>query len=455
MRRRIVHRLKTFRGFEKLFLLTCFLFMFIQYLSTKLILWERSPSSMLTRLYADMPMTIDLRSYSVCHPKNFSLENLTTYYHQYSKHQQTCFLIEHLDGGPWWSYVTHEFAEILTHLKDIGSRSNIVYRPFPQNIKFDYKTNLTEYFLNACHFDEDVYMKNKVPIVVLIWDVNRLVWYKMHDQWAYLFDKLQIRILTFIDDLHFVTKESFSSRQYLFQFIASEIFSTYPYIFHNYYYDISSSKLTWLPHAASTLSYRTINRSAEHVLFVSGAHLFEWYPCRSRGFLLCQIRKDLAACLKHPGYGETMKNDSSFFYGGKRYFEYMKQYVFGLGTCESVHYAIAKLFEIPANGLVLVTTNNLVPILERLQLYQNEHFLTVKCSSLKQLTKEMLRLQNISRETIDQIRIQSQNIVYERHLTQHRAELLHVRLLAHALMIMPSNDDQQRTQLERWGRNCN
>ncbi|CAF4599343.1 unnamed protein product, partial [Rotaria magnacalcarata] len=99
----------------------------------KLFYSEKPPTPVLSRLYPDMPMSMDLRSYSVCHPKTLSLDKLTAYYHQYSK-QQVCFLIEHLDGGPWWSYVTQEFAEILTHLEELGIRSNITYRPFPQHI---------------------------------------------------------------------------------------------------------------------------------------------------------------------------------------------------------------------------------------------------------------------------------------------------------------------------------
>ncbi|CAF1269938.1 unnamed protein product [Rotaria sordida] len=452
IRRHIRYRLNSFRIMRLLFLLTCCLFIFVQYLLTKLFYWEKKPSPLLTRLYPDMPMTIDLRSYSVCHPKKLYLDTITSYYHQYSK-QQTCFLIEHLNGGPWWSYVTHEFAEVLTNLKEIGIQSNIIYRSFPQNIKFDYKTNFTKYFLNACNLDENLYMQNKIPIVILLWDIDRLLWNEMHHQWIYLLEKLQIRVLVFIDDLHFTTKESFLSRQYLFQFISSEIFSTYPYIFHNYYYSISSSKITWLPHAASSLSYRSINRSADNLLFISGAQIFEWYPCRSRAFHLCRSRKDLTACLKHPGYGETMKNDSSFFYGGRRYFSYMRQYVFGLGTCQSVDYAIAKLFELPANGLALVTTNDLVPILERLNLYHNEHFLTIQCLSVNRLIKEIKRLQNISQDKIDNIRIKSQKVIYERHTTQHRAQLLHVRLLAQALIAM-SSSDEERTQWKQWGRYC-
>jgi hypothetical protein len=431
------------------------IFIFIQYLCLQLFYWTETPPPILTRLYPDLPLTINLYSYPLCHPKEFYLENLTFQYHQMypNKQQQTCFLIENLDGGPWWSYVSQEFAEILTHLKELGIQSNIPYRSFPNQTDFDYKTDLRKYFLNACDIDEKIPEENQVPIVVLLWNINRLLWYQMRYQWEYLLKTTRIRFLVFIDDLHFATQEIFSSRHYLFEFVASEIFATYPYLFHNYYNNISPNKITWLPHAASTLSYRSINQTAEYRLFVSGANIKDWYPCRWRAFPVCRLRKDLAACLPHPGYGDTMKNDSSFYYGGKRYFSYMRKYVFGLGTCQSVHYAIAKLFELPANGLVLVTTDDLVPILTHLHLYVNEHFLTVDCSSKSKLISEIIRIKNISKENLFEIRKKSQEIIFERHLTIHRAELLHTRLLSQAL-ISSSISNKQSTQWEQWGRNC-
>lgn len=448
MRRRIRYRLTAFRGIRTFILLTCCFFIFIQYLSIKLFSWEDTPSPTLTRLYPDKPITLNLDSYSVCHPNQLHSEHITSYYHQYSKENKTCFLIEHLDGGPWWSYVSHEFAEILSYLKEIGIKSNISYRSLSLQSDFNLTTNLTTYFLNACNFND-----NKNLIIILLWDINRLPWHEMIDQWNSLLNIVKIRLMIFIDDLHYTKNEIFLSRQYLFQSITSEIFSTYAYLFHNYYQNISSTKITWLPHSASTLSYYSINQSAKNLLFISGANIFEWYPCRSRAFLICQSRNDLTACLKHPGYGETMKNDSSFFYGGKRYFSYMKQYVFGLGTCQSVQYAIAKLFELPANGLALVTTNDLVPVLERLHLNHNEHFLTVQCSSVNKLTEEIIHLQGLPKNKIYNLRKQSQEIIYQRHMTQHRAELLHVRLLAQAL-IVGSTSDNERIKWEQWGRNC-
>jgi hypothetical protein len=422
----------------------------MEYASTLLYSWEETPTPTLSRLYPDMPITFNLQSYSVCSPEKFKIENLTWYYHQYANNE-TCFLIEHLDGGPWWSYVSHEFAEILTHLRKLAIQSKIIYRPLSDQL--DSKTNLTKYFLNSCQFDENSYLKNPIPIIILLWDVNHFLWHEMSDQWNNLLKILQLRLMVFIDDLHYTKNENFLSHQYLFQYLTSEIFSTYAYLFHNYYHNISTSKITWLPHAASPLLSRSINQSAENLLFISGANMFEWYPCRARGFILCRSRKDLAACLKHPGYGDAMKNDSSFFYGGQRYFSYMKQYVFGLGTCQSVHYAIAKLFELPANGLALVTTKDLIPILEKLHLYHNEHFLTIKCTSVNRLEEEIINLQKISKDRINDIRIKSQEIIYQRHMTQHRAELLHVRLLAQALMAIPSLNQQQR-QWEQWGRDC-
>ena len=451
MRRRVRFRLYPLRGIRILLFLTCCLFIVVEYLSAKLIYWERIPSPTLSRLHPDEPITFDLQSYSVCSPEELKTDELISDYRQYAN-RRTCFLIEHLDGGPWWSYVTHEFAEILTYLKQLGRQSGVNYQSFSH--PSDPNRNLTEHFLNACHFDEHSYSQNPMPIVVLLWDVNHFLWHRMSDQWNDLFRALQLRLLVFIDDLHYIKQESFFSRQYLFQNFASEIFSTYAYLFHNYYQNISSSKITWLPHAASSSTSRSINQSAENLLFISGANIFEWYPCRARGFVLCRTRKDLTACLEHPGYGNTMKNESSFFYGGERYFSYMKQYVFGLGTCKSVHYAIAKLFELPANGLALVTTEDMIPILERLHLYHNVHFRTVECGSLGRLEGEIIDLQKIAKEEIDTIRNKSQEIIFQRHMTQHRAQLLHVRLLAQALMATPSSSNQLQSKWKHWGRDC-
>jgi len=450
-----LNRLNSVQILRIILISICLSFVSIQYLSYKLFTWKEIPAPVQTRLYQNLPITINLEPYSVCHPKEFYIENITSYYHKtYSnKQQEACFLIEDLNGGPWWSYVSQEFAEILSHLKILGIQSNIIYRSFPDQIELNYKTDLKKYFLNACNIDENLPKEQQIPIVILLWNINRLLWYQMRYRWNALLQTTRIRLMVFIDDLHFRTQGAFVNRQYLFESVASEILSTYPYLFHNYYQNISPKKITWLPHSASILSYRSINQTAENRLFVSGANLLEWYPCRWRAFFLCRTRNDLATCLKHPGYGDAMKNDSSFYYGGQRYFSYMRKYIFGLGTCQSVHYAIGKLFEIPANGLALVTTDDLVPILASLHLNINEHYLTIDCSSQTSLTNEIIRLKNISKDNLFEIRKKSQEIIFERHLSKHRAQLLHIRLLSQAL-IASSTAAEQIMQWEQWGRNC-
>ena len=433
----------------------CLTFVIIQYLCFKLFNWSDAPAPEQTRLYHNLPVTINLQSYSLCHPDEFHLENLTAHYHQTYPHpdQQVCFLIEDLDGGTWWSYVSQEFAEILTHLKYLSIQSNITYRSFPTEVALKSVTNLKQYFLNACHMNESLPKEEQNPMIILVWNIKRLPWYPMRAQLDALVRETRTRLLVFIDDLHFTFIGMFHNQQYLFQSIASEILATYPYLFHNYYQNISSSRITWLPHAASIDSFNSINQSAENRLFVSGANLKEWYPCRWRAFRLCKTRQDLVSCLKHPGYGPTMRNDTSYFFGAQRYASYMRQFVFGLGTCQSVHYAIAKLFEIPANGLVLVTTDDLVPILARLDLHLNRHFLTINCTSTKSLTDEIVRLKTLPQENLLAIRQQSQEIIFQRHLTTHRAQLVHARLLSHALLATATSVEQ-RTQWEQWGRNC-
>lgn len=450
-----IFRLNSIEIFKILLIYICLTFIFIQYLCFILFNWKQTTAPEGTRLHYDLPITINLEPYSLCHPDELHLEDVVSHYHQAYPHQdqQACFLIEDLTGGTWWSYVSQEFAEILTHLTYLSNQSNITYQSFPSDIPLNSRTNLKKYFLNACHMNENLSRDQQNPMIILIWNVHRLPWHQIHSQLNTLLTETRTRLLVFIDDLHFTSSGMFQNRQYLFQSIASEIFSTYAYLFHNYYQNISSNRITWLPHSASIASFNSINQTADNRLFVSGANLNEWYPCRWRAFFLCKRRPDLVACLKHPGYGPTMKRDSSYFFGGQRYASYMRQYIFGLGTCQSVHYAIAKLFEIPANGLVLVTTDDLVPILASLNLHHNRHFLTINCTSKDSLIDEIVRLKTLPHENLLSIRQQSQQIIFQRHLTKHRAQLLHVRLLAQALL-MSTTSAEQRTRWEQWGRNC-
>ncbi|CAF1087725.1 unnamed protein product [Adineta ricciae] len=448
-------RMDFFRVLRICCLFACVLCLILQYVIVKLFYSDEEFVVESTQLDPNIPLTINLTSFAVCHSQDLYLDNLNIQYHgRYpDKNKQVCFLVEHLDGGPWWSYVTHEFAEILTSLKEFGRSSNITYRSFSDQRKITHKTNLTKYFLDACGIDENIASDRERPVIILLWDVNQLFWYRMRREWELFFNSVRARVVVFIDDLHFTSSNTLASRQYLFESVASEILSTYAYLFHNYYRKIPSEKITWIPHAASSLTNRTINQTALNTLFVSGANIPEWYPCRAHAFALCHQRKDLASCLKHPGYGPTMRNSKAYYYGGERYFSYMRQFRFGLGTCQSVHYAVAKLFEIPANGLVLVTTHDLIPVLEKLHLKQNTHFLTVNCSSTNSLKNEVMHLQSLPKKAMYDIRKRSQDIVYDRHLTRHRAELIHVRLLAQSLLVS-SVSLEGNIQWEGWGRNC-
>ena len=109
-------RLNSIQILRRILLFICLTFVVMQYISIKLFTWKELPAPVQTRLHRDRPVTINLAPYSVCHPKEFNIENITLHYHQTypNKEQQACFLVEDLNGGSWWSYVSQEFAEILS-----------------------------------------------------------------------------------------------------------------------------------------------------------------------------------------------------------------------------------------------------------------------------------------------------------------------------------------------------
>ena len=271
----IFHQLNLYRALLCAFAVTAILFLYIQCITLMVFHRPAIPAPIRTRLYPGMPLTIDLRPYSLPHPNDLRLSQLTADYH--SRRAQACFLIEHLDGGPWWSYVTNEFAEILAHLRQIGRENNITYRSFPTHIALDYQTDLRKYFLDACDMHESVARADQKPIVILLWNINRLLWYQMRRQWNQLFLTTRVQVIVFIDDLHFATGDLFYSRQFIFRSVASEILSTYPYLFHNYYPDVPPSKITWLPHATSASSYQSINTSADQRLLLRRPTVFLLY----------------------------------------------------------------------------------------------------------------------------------------------------------------------------------
>ncbi|CAF0736368.1 unnamed protein product [Didymodactylos carnosus] len=441
-------------------------FIYLQFLLINYIFYYNFSKSNKTRLYPDRPLTLNVHSFNVCHPTQLNIEKLNRYYHKTfereQQQQQQCILIENLNGGQWWHYVSHEFAEILTHLYSIGNQSNIIYRPLPKYSRIVLSTNFTQWFMTACGGDQ-------LPLVVVLWDVNFKVWLTMKRQWHDITRK--ISFILFIDDLHYISDEMYQNRQFILDNV-QEILSTYAYSIHNYYLNISLSKLTWFPHSASSLvlhqTKSAINVTAQKMMFVSGANMQPWYPCRFRAFQLC-MRKNLVACLRHPGYGLLANHSRSAH--GERYSDYMKKYVFGLGTCQSVHYAVAKLFEIPSNGLVLITTKDMEQILQQLGLIKNEHYLTINCTDLPILINEIKHIQTIPDDELLTIRQNGQQVVHERHLTIHRAQLLHVRIVAHALLAYrkqkrqlssrESNDEEFESSSEfddqdlwEWGRNC-
>jgi hypothetical protein len=86
-------------------------------------------------------------------------------------------------------------------------------------------------------------------------------------------------------------------------------------------------------------------------------------------------------------------------------------------------YLVAKVFELPAAGCLLLAPSDLVPWLARLGFHDTVHYLAYQdLSALDKLTKWVLDDENTPRT--DAIRRRALYLVWRRHLVAHRAPLL-------------------------------
>jgi hypothetical protein len=83
-------------------------------------------------------------------------------------------------------------------------------------------------------------------------------------------------------------------------------------------------------------------------------------------------------------------------------------------------YVVAKYFEIPATGALLLADARVAPQLRELGFEENVHYVPVASEDLEEQVRFVLDPKNHAR--IDEIRKNAQMIVWERHKTSDRAK---------------------------------
>jgi hypothetical protein len=220
------------------------------------------------------------------------------------------------------------------------------------------------------------------------------------------------------DDLHHHGSREMRERAFV---LCDTILATYAYRFAEYFPEVAKvRRLVWLPHSASPDFALAPNTQARNALFLSGA-MCQAYPMRQRLNSLMESGFHGIVRQLHPGY------HCQYNYGGdsrvgrafaRRIWEHRAAFT----DCTVFRYSVAKHFEIPATGALLVADDKIEKPLEELGFLRGVHYFPVSDENLEARMSYVLSEEHHAE--LDQIRANGQALVMERHRTSHRAKLI-------------------------------
>jgi len=200
--------------------------------------------------------------------------------------------------------------------------------------------------------------------------------------------------------------------------VADGILSPYAPRLAAFYPDHDPARLSWVPHAAGPdFLILPIHDAPRPLVLVSGQTNRDHYPFRYAMSRLAERRPELAAVRRHPGYG---------------IFEYSRDPRVGLGYAETIRrffaafsdgtrflYLVAKLFEIPAAGALLIADRALAPQLAMLGFQDDVHYVSAAPEDAEKLIERVLDRRNFP--AMDAVRRRGHRLVRERHTILERA----------------------------------
>jgi len=254
-----------------------------------------------------------------------------------------------------------------------------------------------------------------IPDTILFWET-----YELLVKYARDIQRLNSRKVFFADDLHWWNRRMREMKVLTFA-VSDLILSTYAYCWTRLYPELSYKQVTWIPHSASPDFILPLNPNPRNAIFLSGA-INEVYPLRQK---MRQLHVDSAYPIeyhRHPGYycGYDYERNASV---GRGYAERIQNC--RVGFADSVFpyaYVVAKFFEIPATGALLLADDAVSPHLRQLGFEANRDYIPVSQKNLHQQIELVLDERN--HKELDQIRSRAQTLVHESHKTSDRAQLI-------------------------------
>jgi hypothetical protein len=255
----------------------------------------------------------------------------------------------------------------------------------------------------------------RIPDVILFWEAYKPCCTLMPELL-----RLPCRRCIFADDLHSWSDDIALIKHGVF-YLFDRILATEEYVLDDFFPGLRAQKETiWIPHAASPDFLLQYNASPENAILLSGA-INRYYPLRERLKALYDLGGHAIAWHPHPGY------HSEYDYGrngdiGSGYALRLNQYRAAFTDCSRYRYLVAKHFEIPATGALLVAEAAMNPVLGELGFVENVHYVSATADNLAERITHVLG--EHSRQEIETIRRNGQKLVWDRHQTTDRARLI-------------------------------
>jgi len=255
----------------------------------------------------------------------------------------------------------------------------------------------------------------EMPSVVLFWESYGFVI-------SVLSELRKLRPLTciFADDLHW-TSDTMRSQKLVSYLYSDVILAACEPVFDQFYPGLRrTKKIVWTPHAASPDFFLPFHENPPTAILLSGK-IHAVYPLRKKMWTLYESGKYPIDVLEHPGYHceYDYQSDSAV---GARYAREIHSRLCGFTCSLKYHYIVAKFFEIPATGSLLLADASVSEQLLKLGFFEYEHYVPVHGDQLEAGIEFVLDSEN--RGIVDRIRRAGQQLVLERHTTRDRARLI-------------------------------
>ncbi|RLN89498.1 hypothetical protein BBJ28_00015708 [Nothophytophthora sp. Chile5] len=225
------------------------------------------------------------------------------------------------------------------------------------------------------------------------------------------------------DDLHYYDQfDPITLRDQIFTSV-DVLVGTYTYFMDDYFASVTRSvsardlPLTvWLPHSSGPdFVNASFNEHPINKILLSGKLGSNWYPLRHWLGGFQQTHRGVMDVYQHSGY-YVADNQSTI------YASYLRAYRAGITTTLLFQYVIAKIFEIPSTGALLVMNRDMAPLLAALGMHEGQHYVGFDRRDPEAAVWWVSDPRNWPE--IDRIRLAGMQLVHEMHQVTNRVRAL-------------------------------